>query len=101
MSNFKFTEEIVPTTRGLQKTKYDELLPYFNTPGKTLYFDEEDMKRPAASQAAKRLMVLDPLRKFHSGYNPTKQKVYIRVRPEGEIPSVEESKEEVESAEEE
>ena len=60
-------------------------------------FDEAELTRAAASQAVKRLMILDPSRKFHSFYNVLEKKVCIRVRPAGEIPDVEEK--EVESEE--
>lgn len=100
MSAFEFEKEVVNTTRGMQGSVYDELLPHFTEPGLTLYFSEEKMKRPAASQAAKRLMLLDPTRIFHSGWDAVKKKVYIRVRPEGEVSRGEQDGEQKEPSEE-
>lgn len=57
-------------------------------------FDEAELAKAAASQAVKRLMVLDPSRKFHSFYNVLEKKVVVRVRPEGELPSTEDKAEE-------
>lgn len=89
---FKFEKETLETTRGIQATKYDELLPNFVNPGDTLFFEEgsDDGKltRAAASQAAKRMISLDPQKRlFHSGYHTVKRRVFIRVRPTGEVPS--------------
>lgn len=92
---FKFEKEIVETTKGMQSSVYDELYPHFTQPGETLYFNEADMSRASASQAAKRLMKLDKASGFsnifHSGWDAVKKKVYIRVRPQGEVPRPEEA----------
>jgi len=82
-------ERIVPTVKGVQATKYDAWLDKFTTPGHALFFTEEELTKPAASQAAKRLMLLDSKkggRKFHSYFDVIEQMVVVRVRPQGEVP---------------
>lgn len=92
---FKFEKEVLPTTRGIQSTKWDGLLEHFVNPGDTLFFDEAVVSRAAASQAAKRMIQLDSQgRSFHSGFHTVKRKTFVRVRPTGELPSKEEAKEE-------
>jgi len=93
----QFIKKNIKEARGFQKSRYDSLLEHFVEPGDSLMFDEAELTRAAASQAVKRLMILDPSRKFHSFYNVLEKKVCIRVRPAGEIPDVEEK--EVESEE--
>jgi vacuolar-type H+-ATPase subunit I/STV1 len=95
-----FTKKNLPEAKGFQKTKYDKLLEHFVEPGDSLFFDELDLSKPAASQAAKRLMILDPTRKFHSFYNVIEKKVVIRVRPAGEVIDKEEEKEQEEEQKE-
>lgn len=93
-TTMKFEKKVFEKSNGMQASAFDVLLPEFTTPGETLLFDEADMPRAKASQAAKRLNALDPSRKFHSGWNPVEKKVFIRVRPDGEIPSKEDAAEE-------
>lgn len=83
---FKFQKENVKTTRGMQPSVFDALLPEFKEAGDCLYFDEADMSRPKASQAAKRLTALSGGKKFHSGFDAVKKKVYVRLRMDGEVP---------------
>ena len=89
-----FTKKNIPVAKGIQSSRYDKLLPEFVEAGDTLEFEESDLTRAAASQAAKRLMILDGSRKFHSGWNPVAKKVFIRVRPDGEIADKNDEKEE-------
>src|SRR6478609_8915790 len=94
-----FIKKNVPVARGMQTTKYDKWLESFTIPGDSLFFTESDLTRPAASQAAKRLTLLDSKkqgRKFHSYYDTVEGMVVVRVRPAGEIPSKEEEKEQEE-----
>lgn len=91
-----FVKKNIAEAKGRQPSRYDKLLEHFVEPGDALYFDESDLTKAAASQAAKRLMVLDPTRKFHSFYDVIEKKVVVRVRPAGEIPSKEEEKQEEE-----
>lgn len=88
-----FTKKNVPIARGMQPTKWDVLLPEFSEPGDTIYFDPEEVKRPAVSQCAKRMMILDPSRKFHSGYDVLLKQTFVRVRPDGEVPDKDEEPE--------
>jgi len=92
-----FIKKNVPVARGMQTTKYDKWLESFTSPGDSLFFSETELTRPAASQAAKRLTLLDSKkqgRKFHSYYDTVEGMVVVRVRPEGELPSAEEKDQE-------
>lgn len=103
MSNFKFEKEVLTTTRGTQSTKWDELYVHFVNPGDTLFFDKSEVSRAAASQCAKRMILLDAEkqgRKFHSGWHPIKEKTFIRVRPAGEVPDKKDEQEESNQEEE-
>ena len=85
----EFKKTNIASTKGLQGSKWDSLYPEFVNPGDTLEFDPEKVSGAAASQAAKRMMVLEEAkggtRKFHSGVNKVKGVTFVRVRPEGEI----------------
>lgn len=85
-----FVKKNIQNIKGTQPTKWDKLLPEFVEPGDTLYFDPEEVKRPAASQCAKRMMVLDPSRRFHSGFDVLLKQTFVRARPDGEVPDKEE-----------
>jgi len=91
-----FIKKNISETKGRQPSRYDKLLEHFVEPGDSLMFDEADLTRAAASQAAKRLMVLDPSRKFHSFYDVIEKKVVVRVRPRGEVPGLNDIEEEEE-----
>ena len=98
-----FIKKNVPVARGMQTTKYDKWLESFTIPGDSLFFTESDLTRPAASQAAKRLTLLDSKkqgRKFHSYYDTVEGMVVVRVRPAGEVPSAEELQSSDQEAEE-
>ena len=82
-------ERIVPVVKGVQATKYDAWLEKFVQPGHSLFFTEGELSKQTASNAAKRLTLLDSKkggRKFHSYYDVLEQMVVIRVRPAGEVP---------------
>ena len=79
----------VPVVKGVQATKYDAWLSEFVNPGDSLFFTEGELSKQTASNAAKRLTLLDSAkegRKFHSYYHVIEQMVVIRVRPPGEVP---------------
>lgn len=86
-----FEEKIVESTRGIQGSKWDQYYDKFDKPGKALYAKESDMSRPQAAQFSARMNKLEEARggkrKFHSGYDAVEGKTFVRVRPEGEVPS--------------
>lgn len=87
----------IAVVRGVQKTKYDDWLQEFVKPGDSLFFTEEELSKQTASNAAKRLTLLDSKkggRKFHSYFDVIEQMVVIRVRPAGEVPNPSEEEEE-------
>lgn len=101
MSKLKFETEVIPEFRGRGKSKWDELLPHLDAPGKTLFFDPEEVTKQNAATAAQRMRVLDSSRDFHSGYDVLKKKTFVRVRPEGELPSKDEDEDKEEDKKEE
>lgn len=91
-----FEEEVIPTTKGLQGSKWDQHYPKFNEPGKTLWAPLEQMSGQEASQFAARMRTMEARlkgdRKFHSGVCNITKRSFVRVRPPGELVSKEEEK---------
>lgn len=80
----KFVKTNIQDTKGRGKSKYDDLLSEFTQEGDALQFEEEDLSRASASQAAKRLMKISG-KKFHSYYDVLEKKVTIRLRKSDEL----------------
>jgi len=88
--SFKFEVGIMPSTKGVQSSKYDVLMNEFPSDapaGKTLEFNPDEVGAQEASNMALRLMKIDSHgRKFHSFFNAITKKRIVRLRPVGEVP---------------
>ena len=93
-----FTKTNETTTKGMQASKWDKHYEEFKQGGDTLWAPEDAMAPAAAAQFAARMRVLEAklggTRKFHSGHDKVTHRTFVRVRPDNELPSADEEKEE-------
>ncbi len=87
----EFTKVKMESTKGIQPSKWDALVGQLE-PGEAAEFKNET--KAAVAQGATRLRKLTG-KPYHSGWNALTKKTFIRLRPDGEIPSKEEEKEEI------
>jgi hypothetical protein len=86
----EFKKVKMESTKGIQPSKWDELDGQLE-PGEAAEFDNET--KQAVAQGAARLRKLTG-KPYHSGYNTLTKKTFIRLRPDGEVPSREDTDEE-------
>ena len=89
----EFTKVKMETTKGTQPSKWDFIDGQLE-PGEAAEFDPDVVSKSSAAIGAARLRKLSG-KPYHSGYNTISKKTFIRLRPNGEIPSQEEKEEEV------
>lgn len=83
----------IASIKGTQPSKWDKYYydQTFAEPGDSECFEMDEITSATASQFARRMNEIEKIkggtRKFHSGINRIENFIFVRWRPEGEIPN--------------